>query len=286
MSQKVIIFAHARSGSNSLMRILDKGFGFSKSVVEPFNPKFNKEVISAYKQYVEFYGDQYLRKYWKKIITEYDLVKHLYGQLSFVEDRQILESGNFKIIFLTRKNVLKREISGIIARKTKNWFLMGDENIKKMREKVRNTKFEPVKVEKVREMMKYSIKLKEIYRNFLIETNKNFIEVFYEDLFDEDLTIDAKIAEIRRISNFVRGHPDLKEHEIKTILKILDVNENKINNEETYLSIPNIFEIERELGNFKTGFLFNNSEFNIRKKANINYSREQLQNLKQIWKLG
>ncbi|MDD5193684.1 MAG: glycosyltransferase, partial [Candidatus Nanoarchaeia archaeon] len=248
---KIIIFGHPRSGSNSLVDILCLN-PHIKIFSEPFNP----EVLSIVRpeliprlQEIKNVSD--VENFLKEIYSNYNGIKTFTQNMSVNINKYLLLNPKNKIVFLTRNNLLKFAVSYEISLKTNIW---------------RADKNDPLKIDKVLEKISEDIPIKNLeknikeiknhikfYKNLLKENQKEYFELFYEDLFEEDIPFEKKLEKINELFKFL-GYSEIKECE--EIREILNPNYRKINSNKTYRLIPNIEEIEKNLGNKENGYLF------------------------------
>jgi hypothetical protein len=248
---KFIIFAHARSGSNSLAYILGL-HPLIKIAIEPLNVLVpNKDITIEDKLKVK--DEKSLKEILKKIGESYNSFKTLSDKYEI--DELLLKNKNYKIIFLKRKNLLKTAVSHFVSKQTDIWFC-DEKSISSGREKIKNHNFNPVSVEFLEREIKYLKNSTSAYRNLMLSSETNFLEVNYEDLFEDGVKIDEKLKKINEIFEFLGYQKITKDEDLEKIKKILDPENRKINNTQTYQAIPNILDIEEKLGSIETGFLF------------------------------
>jgi len=258
-----IIFAHERSGSNSLANLLSCHPRIN-IIYEPFNEPWQLESNPPLVKKIKNIKDVgSLDKFLEEINKTHQGIKHLFYQVDKKYNQHLLKKSS-KIIFLTRKNLLKTIISKEISMRIGIWdtWKRDKEQVNKI---ILNHKFDSFSVEKVK---KQTIDLKEEikgYKDYLKKKNIPFLEITYEELYDSNIFINDKINKINNILKFL-GYSPIKDIEkIKKMKGLLDYKKRKINNIETYTSIPNILEIEKRLGNKETGYLFDEPKDSIKK---------------------
>jgi hypothetical protein len=258
-NKNFIIFAHGRSGSNSFANIL-QNHPKIKILYEPFNKKWQKKDKPSLIPEIEKIKDiTSLEKYLKIVYKENQGIKHLFEQTNEEFNKHLLKNKNYKIIFLTRKNILKSIISKEIALKIKIWdtWKTPKEELKKLTLNHQFTQFSTKKLRIELYELKNNIKK---YKKFLTKNKILFFEVIYEELYDSKKPLKEKLEKIQEIFEFL-GYERINDSKIiEKIKENFDPNKRKMNDFETYHSIPNILEIEKKLSNKKNGFLFNLKE--------------------------
>ena len=118
--QRVILFAHPRSGSSSLLQILQLHPQLHL-LEEPFNEGFvewsptNKDYLS------QIHNIPSLQAQLADIFTTYNGLKMLDYQLPDNLIRYILEREEHLLLFLRRKNLLQAVVSVLLAHQTQLW---------------------------------------------------------------------------------------------------------------------------------------------------------------------
>ena len=248
--ERTVIFAHARSGSTTLYRILQL-HPLMNVALEPFWHGYAKENPGE-RNYVDFIEDvPSLEKALDDLFAKYNGIKILSYQLPKRLYTHLLLSPEVTVIFLQRANLLRAEVSGCIAEQTKVW------QISDLNEETRHTyrDLEPVSVEKIADGLEYAKELRGCY-NSVIERRATgtYMKVCFENLYTGDLG--ANRAAAREIFGFLGlelpGCEKLDYH--------LDPRTSKINTPETYAMLPNANEIEKRFGNDDTGWLFGDDD--------------------------
>jgi LPS sulfotransferase NodH len=240
---KILIFAHPRSGSNTLTRVLNEHPEI-RLMIEPFNegregwPGDNKNYIRETRIIED------LDRVLEEIHKNHNGFKTLSYQLPEELNEYLLTKKGYKIIFLHRRNLLKTAISDFVAEQTKVW------SVEDKEKKGVPTELQPLDIERMEKWITYVREETNNYLNLLKRSNIGFLEVFYEDLFsDSDKQRLSKIEEIFIFLGFT-----MPQGKIESIMKLL-APERKITDQETYNRIPNLKEIEVRLGSVENGFL-------------------------------
>jgi hypothetical protein len=248
--ERTILFAHARSGSTSLYRILQT-HPLLNFALEPFWDGFAKHNPGA-KNYVDLIDDiPSLEEALDELFAKYNGIKILSYQLPEEVYTHLLLSPKVRIIFLQRKNLLRAEVSGCIAKQTKVWQIFNlDEETKQV---YRNLK--PVPLKEFADGLEYAKELRDYYEGVIARRPKGtYLQVFYEDFYSGDLA--ANRAAAKRVFEFLGlDLPDVDELDYH-----IDPRTSKINTPETYALLPNANEINERFGNDDTGWLFGDDD--------------------------
>jgi len=232
-SEPLILLAHARSGSTSLMEILG-AHPDVRMVNEPFSPNRDRSG-GCYHQQV---SDQAtLEATVQEIFHHYNGMKHLIYQLPLEWNHALVEQCGRRVL-LYRQNMLAAVVSAMLAEQTSTWF--GN------REALLNEPLQPLDVVELGNRVRLENKLVEEQREFLNRRRLAYIEIAYEELFDAQLPVDERLARVLRLFNSLGYDPPTGEslNRIQNLLKP----RYQINDQQTYERIPNIEEIEQTLG--------------------------------------
>ncbi len=260
--EKYLIFALARTGSTSLMNIMNVNKSI-KLFSEPFNKHnvfftINKEFSKLGQKPIT--GIEDLKEELEILVNEYGYngLKHVWQPSGFpfqqnVSLNQEMLSLFDYVIFLNRKNILKRIISGFISDQTKVWEVS---KWKKGQDKmfVENYEYEPIELRIIEWFIKMEKSYREKYRNELIDKGIKFYEIDYEDLFEDDVTMENKIEKCLELFRFLNQSAEFSDKEMEEIKTYLGENL-RLNSINTYLKIPNIQEIEEKFGSEENGYL-------------------------------
>lgn len=246
--ENFIIFSLARCGSSSLMNLLKLHRGI-RCLNEPFNPNSYE---GRYLRSVSKAGnvDSVLAQLWQFA----NGIKHVW-QLdgwpfpSASYNNHILNSGA-RIVFLRRRNVLKRIVSYSISLQLDEWTFAFPED----RRRLQSFSFRPLNTDFVRWHVANEARL-------LDETRKRFdaradlMELWYEDLYDTAISLGEKHKVLDRIRNFLSIPPPDDSEVVSKIDQRVSPGI-RVNSKETYSRIPGIEKVEEEFGSDETGWLF------------------------------
>jgi|SRR3989344_366890 len=229
---KFVIFAHPRSGSTSLARVL----GLSKDVkmaIEPFHPDYSiwnpKE--RDYSKIIK--NPKSLDKALNELFSKYSAIKVLDYQFPEKIYFEMLKRKDLKIIFLRRKNLLAAAISNLVAEQTSEWH--------KTKNKEIYNRLKPISIKKITNWIKYVKETTKTYQTYLKRHRKGeFLELYYEDLYSN--TYNKNLETINNICALLTISPPPKT----AIEKYMNPSNAKINYNNIYRNIPNYKEILKE----------------------------------------
>lgn len=232
---KFFIFAHVRSGSTTLSKILQCHKDF-QIIYEPFN-------IDLYDYVTKIEDNVSLRFVLDYISREYNGFKTLTYQLPEELNKYLLSLNDYKVIFLRRKNLLKTIISNHLAMVSKIYH-------KDILHKRNKTIYDIYKnlprfdVERIKREINQIKDEMDLYENFL--DKKRTYKISFEDLYESGRSLEI----VTEIFNFLGKNPvDSKE-----ILEFINPR-NKLNTEKSYKLIPILNGIVENLSNDRNGYL-------------------------------
>jgi hypothetical protein len=252
-ADRFLIFSLPRSGSTTLHEILQchpqvrcalEPFNLSTKIGKIYGPIENRPRLEAA-----------LSDLWKS----YNGIKHVWNQYGFPFgqsperlhlNRHLLEICNARVIFLKRRNVLKRIVSNEISQQSRKWGTSVG-----VREAHLRYDFSPLNIRLMRSLLEQEFDAIASCREILSGRRIPFIDVWYEDLYGEDELLATGPAKVREIISFL-GLPQFDQRSWVQVMSLLNPERTKVNSKATYLRIPNIDEVERVLGADETGWLF------------------------------
>lgn len=237
---EVLVFAFPRTGSTTLAESLAMFMKVNK-LLEPFNKthgyaRDREDIVDRDSLYrvLDEISD-------KKI----NVVKHLSCQLSQELNGHLVEYGFRHILFLWRRNALKRAVSNEISFQAGHW--------RRDRDKILNTEYKPLDIDKLRENMEWYRSEVKSYRGMLESGGTPFREIVMEDFYQKSMEEKEKaVVRLARRYFFLRSF----RYNQKKLREILSPEVSRLNSRETYEMIPNIEEVDRELSSEENGFLF------------------------------
>ena len=240
---KYIIYSLARCGSTTLVNCLN--------AVTPgccINEPFREPQASGGRTYDDIY------KAISELLALHQGFKHVWhpngwpftGQIE--HNRAILLWPETKVVFLTRKNILRRVLSEQIAKQTQIWHV-GSEEAKAVRDAA---VLRPVSRSIVAKHLAHEREIVNRFKECLSHSGKPWIDVEYETLYSADSS-SPSFGGLRRALRFL-------EFSSSQIAQACEAAESGFMapSTELYHMVPNIQDIECEFGNSDTGYAFKN----------------------------
>lgn len=245
LENHLVIFAHARSGSTSLVRSLNLHPDLTLAE-EPFHPKYGVWHPDE-RSYIDTIVDSpSLDLALEEIFSKYNGIKVLDYQLPNDLYCRLLQR-DCKVICLRRRNILKTIVSNLVAAQTSIWHISDLNSATEQQYKT----LQPLDLNDIENRISYHNELQAIYRPIISQKPaplRMFVD--YEDLYTDSLSRNRDA--LRKIFEFV----GLLMPESAEIDLFLDPNRSRILASEIYDLIPNATEIENLFGNKNTGWLF------------------------------
>lgn len=263
-----IIFTRGRTGSTTLVKLLnahpdidcqpepfhqDYGFPFQEQYLSAGEKDPGLELDSERSRNSQHWVASYPLPVLDQIIAEVNQqhkngIKHLPYSISFDQNLHLLMNAFDRVIFLNRRNKLKRIVSLHISLQAGQF--QGDRN------KLFEKQYQPLDVEELRRHMNWEERRQNQYRTIARSLGKEIFDLDYEDFLDPSLTRTNKMNKLNEVYRYL-GFSEITEARYsEKIQQLLDPNQNQFNDRETYRLIPNIEQIEEALGSEETGYLF------------------------------
>ncbi|MGH3688074.1 MAG: hypothetical protein ACRDSM_24135 [Pseudonocardiaceae bacterium] len=254
-----VLFCEARTGSTTLMRIFNLHTEI-RCLDEPFNhdysPTYAGRVTGAESL------DQVLAEIWQAC----NGIKHVADPSGwpFKEarlNRRMLLNPDHDLILLTRRNRLRRAISVEIAQQTGVWQPWNEED----RNRSWLFKYSPISTARLRARLNADARfLEDVNSAVRSRAGRSFV-LDYEDLFGD--THGQTIVIVNKMMTFL-GFDTFQSTIVPKILEIFDLytSVTASDSQNLYRLIPNVDQVEAELGSAETGWLF--KEMECRKDAN------------------
>lgn len=251
MDAGFVIDSLPRTGSTTLARLLDCHPDI-RCLVEPFHPRryngqYHKMAIQA----------RSVRLPLNLIWHRWNGIKHVWvGSTGFpfpknpeLNDEIVLAAS--RVIFLERRNLLRRYVSNVISRQLDFW--IGTQHEFRARlEQAQLRELDPEIARK--EMMKDRAVMAD--RLTLIQSNNiPYMQVAYEDLFGEDTSLAQQCEIVSNILAFLGYRNGCNHSLISSWTPLLDRNMYQWASAEVYHLIPGIERLEREVGGSEFGSL-------------------------------
>jgi LPS sulfotransferase NodH len=254
MSERFIIFSLSRCGSTTLMRSLN----FHPDIRCALEP-FNNAAPGNHTNYLERVSDAAsLDATLEEIWTAYNGIKHVWHPLGwpFAENsdfnRLLMSRRGQRVLFLNRRNDLRRLVSAEMSIQSGVWAVLDDVS----RERLRETEFKPLDIAKIKSRLDLDKRVVSQHRQYLVDNRLDFMELWYEDLFNTISSREQTKDEFNRILAFL-GRSAITDGE--TLARVDDLwrsDRIKQSSEAIYRMIPGIDEVEEICGSDITGWLF------------------------------
>ena len=245
-NDRVILFAHPRSGSSSLYQILQLHPDLN-ILEEPFNERFTEwsPINKNYRSLI--FNVPSLDAQLAEIFISYNGVKVLDYQLPDELAVHLLRRTDCKIIFLRRRNLLQSVVSVLIAEQTHLWKRW--EMTKPLEEYYRN--LQPLDIAEIQARIRSLKDHLDFFEGVIDNRPKGkAIKLTYEELYFASSERRGQLMD--EIWELLEITPLAQE----TYQNYFQPETAKINSAETYLFIPNAGEIQQVCGNDETGWLY------------------------------
>jgi hypothetical protein len=247
-----LIYSLARSGSTTLRQWLNLHPEI-RCLHEPFNPGNPRRMIAGDPDFPSL--DKAVEEIWKRS----NGFKHVWDPTGwpFRTNRELnkhlLRQSEQRILFLNRRNILRRLISYEISRQADVW-----DASNASRRKVAEFKFQPVDIEWISRTLRFEKQAISSYRQVILASGVDVLDLWYEDLFNPADQI-SQMKTLNSIFTFL-GCESVSEEWLESQIKErFEPNMAKLNSASTYSRIPNAHDIELYLGADDTGWLFQES---------------------------
>lgn len=252
LERRFVIFSLARCGSTTLMRLL-RCHPKIRCLSEPFHP--DREYLQRVKDSATL--EIALREIW----TTANGIRHVWNASGwpFPEgsnfNLQLLLNPGHKVVLLNRRNVLRRIISQHISAETRIWSVFDHTD----RQKLLQFRFNPIEEEWVEYQLSCEKRNIENCRRLLLGSHADFLELWYEDLYNPAATGQSRTERLDAVIDFLGYDPITDEGSLTRIAELFDARNTRLNSPETYRLVPGIEEVERRFGSDETGWLFRES---------------------------
>jgi hypothetical protein len=225
-----------------------------RCVFEPFNPTNREPQLAKCREMVKQQG---LAATVRWLWTMCNGFKHVWkpGDWPFEGNpdmnRQLLVETGAKIVLLHRRNELQRAMSVQISEQMNLWTLNTAEDFQRVREH----QFRALDISRLRREMEWARENLEWAKAQLKGADGGWREAFYEDFFASRLTTEARLEAVQGLLEFL-GAGRASVPETVAMRTYLNPSVTGFQNADAYSKIPNIQEVERELGCRETGYVF------------------------------
>ncbi len=244
-----ILFCLARTGSTSIAKALNMHPAI-RCVIEPFNERnfegrYAAAVTDERSLFVtvaalrsRFNG---IKHVWHPSGWPFGNGTHLNRCLATMEDQ--------KVIFLTRRNVLRRLVSSLISEQLQVWHLRSPED----RRHFAAFSFAELDIEWIQRHLADEEEQVQACLDEISSSTSHILPLSYEDVFVERSRCEPPAA-IFNVLRFL-GVETPEELALQRMAALFDDPYAKVNSTDSYLRIPNIDDIESRCGSDRTGWL-------------------------------
>ncbi len=243
---QAIFFAHPRSGSTSLFKILQLHPALHL-LEEPFNEHFTNWNPHNPNYLAQIYDTASLDTQLAAILTSYNGLKVLDYQLPDELIIHLLHRPTAHVLFLRRRNLLQTVVSNLIAEQTQLWKKW--DMTQPLEEYYRH--LQPLDIADVERRVE-GLQQHLAFCERVIDSRPGIpgLKLVYEDLYFG--TAVQRNQQIAGIWQWL----EVAALEAEQIQYYLDPTQVKINSVNTYDWVPNAGEIEARCGNAVTGWLY------------------------------
>lgn len=239
---KTIVIAHPRSGSNSLVEILNAHPEIAPVVNEPFSEGFASWDPSHQDYRRRLIEGEPFASLVDEVLRDAGGMKELSYHLESAHLRELVDRPDTRIITLERRNRLATATSQVIAERVGLWKTW--DASRPLAEHYEDVG--PLDIDTVRSRMEWTAH--EVERVRAVTRDADVFRLAYEDLFARPSSEQDTV--LHRLWEFL-GVPRISTREIDHFLS----REVQQARPETYGKVPNLRQIEESLGDDETGHL-------------------------------
>jgi hypothetical protein len=250
-TKSFVIDGLTRTGSTTLAAVLNCHPDIT-CLVEPFHPRrygghFHRMAVA----------EQSVQAALDLIWCRWTGIKHVWESNGWpfttnagLNDQVVLGGG--RVIFLQRRNLLRRCISGFLSRELRFWIGTREEFNARLEE----VQLKDISLDVIADQMKRDQIAVERRLRFLRDHNVETMSLFYEDLYAQNMTNRQQLAIINDVLTFL-GFSRMTEEEAGVEWqRLLDPDTYRWSSPDVYRMIPGIGHIEDRLGCDETGWVF------------------------------
>lgn len=250
MGTRFILFSLARCGSTTLMRVLNCHPDI-RCIAEPFNAKhIHRQYWERVKDSASL--DDTLEEIWKT----YNGIKHIWDARTWPFEpslnEHLLLRPDHRVLFLNRRNSLRRLVSLQLSEQTDVWHMFTESD----RKRVTEWQFKPINADMLGVSLYIEKQVLHRYRKLLAEKRRDFLELWYEDLYNPLLGAKQRLERLNQILTFLRLDRIADGQTASEMNQLFDPGNTGFNSRAIYSKVPGIEEIEARFGSDETGWLF------------------------------
>lgn len=247
-----IVYASPRTGSTSLSLALNGYLGI-RCAVEPFSADSGGNVRDRVCDLPSL--EREVGHLWHR----YNGLKHIWKPNGFPFEGQpelndyLLTAATDRVVLLNRRNALQRIVSWQIAAQADVFHVWKETD----RTRLLSHRFQPLDKTVIEKQLVHERDAIAAVKGRLDEVGRPYMMLWYEDLFG-DGSREQVLSSFRDVTAFITGRPFRPKCLKRSVLNLLDSAnpQMKVNSLQTYELVPNIREIEDQLGCDETGYLF------------------------------
>ena len=220
-------------------------------MIEPFNRDSQERNFSGLVR-----DEKSLAAALEEIWKTHDGFKHVWDpsgwpfEMNLNLNERVLARANQQVLFLYRRNILRRLISSQISEQLGVWTETDE-----FRDRVQRFAFKPIDGERLQLCLDAERTAMTRQRQSLAAHGVDYLELVYEDLF-VNATTQQQVDKLNDILNFLGRDKLTDERALSRVAALFNPRNSKLNSDETYQLVPQIEEIESRFGSDETGWLF------------------------------
>lgn len=156
-----------------------------------------------------------------------------------------------RILFLNRRNVLRRLVSVQMSAQAKAWTVDDAD-----RATIREFPFAPLDRGALGRLLSRELDTIAAFRRAITASGNPCLDLWYEDLFDPALSVDVQAAKIDEIFGFLGIDARPSPTERARMCALLRPARGPVNSDASYRRVPGIDDVEAQFGSDATGYLF------------------------------
>jgi len=250
--RRFVISSLPRCGSTTLARLLNCHPDV-QCLIEPFHPK---RYHGTFHELALAQGD--VESALERIWSRWNGIKHVWeaNGWPFVAqpgwNERVMSGPGVRVVFLNRRNLLRRLVSNLICRQTQYWIGSREEfcaRLEQVRLKPLNPDFVLKQMQDDRDAVARAM-------DSLASRNVPTLSLCYEDVFREDATAAERLSLVNRVLTFLQ-FPAVSEQAFEESWQHhFNPDSNRWASPEVYQRIPGIERVEQQAGCEATGWLF------------------------------